>query len=73
VNKAFGTAIKFWAPSPWSTVVVYLLLSYLTWRILEQWPEGDLWTLGPPPPDPSLPFHLPAELTENPGKYSLRR
>ncbi|MDR3634085.1 MAG: metal-dependent hydrolase [Isosphaeraceae bacterium] len=73
VNKAFGTAIKFWAPSPWSTVAVYLLLSYLTWRILELWPEGDLWTLGPPPPEPSLPFHLPAKIGALHVPASLRR
>lgn len=73
VNKAFGTAMKFWAPSAWSTVAIYLLLSYLTWRILGQWPEGDLWTLGPPPPDPRMPFRLPAELGSVSSYRSLIR
>jgi hypothetical protein len=73
LNKAFGTAIKFWAPSAWSTVAVYLLLSYLTWRILDQWPEGDLWTLGPPPPEPRFPFELPFEVGSLTPPARLRR
>ena len=40
VNKAFGTAIKLWAPSPWSTLGMYGLLSYLAWRVVQVWPEG---------------------------------
>ncbi len=38
VNKAFGTAIKLWAPSPWSTLGMYGLLSYLTWIAIQRWP-----------------------------------
>jgi membrane-bound metal-dependent hydrolase YbcI (DUF457 family) len=55
VNKAFGTAIKFWAPSPWTTLAMYLLLSYLSWRVIEQWPE-DPALLADPVPSPRLPF-----------------
>ena len=73
LNKAFGTAIKLWAPSPWSTLAVYVLLSYLTWRILERWPEVDLWTLGPLPPEPRLPFEIPLEVGSVPRPASLRR
>jgi len=73
VNKAFGTAIKLWAPSPVSTVAIYLLLSYLIWRILERWPDGDLWTLGPLPPPPSLPDYFPSGLTALPSLDALRR
>ena len=52
VNKAFGTAIKFWAPNPWTTLAIYLLLSYLSWRIIEQWPENaSVLTAHPRPPD----------------------
>ncbi len=40
VNKAFGTALKFWAPSVWSTLAIYLLLYLLTWRVIHSWPEG---------------------------------
>jgi hypothetical protein len=58
VNKAFGTAIKLWAPSPWSTLGMYSLLSYLTWRVIQQWPEGPLM-IGPLPPPPEIPFPLP--------------
>ena len=38
VNKAFGTAIKLWAPSPWSTLAIYGLLSYLSWIAIQRWP-----------------------------------
>ena len=38
VNKAFGTAIKLWAPSPWSTLAMYGLLSYLAWLTIQRWP-----------------------------------
>jgi hypothetical protein len=38
VNKAFGTAIKLWAPSPWTTLAMYGLLSYLTWLAIQRWP-----------------------------------
>lgn len=38
VNKAFGTAIKLWAPSAWSTMVMYGLLSYLSWLAIQRWP-----------------------------------
>ncbi len=59
LNKAFGTAIKFWAPSPWSTLLIYLSLSYLAWRILDLWPESNPWSLTPLPPPPDLQLHLP--------------
>ncbi|CAN5859552.1 hypothetical protein BH23PLA1_BH23PLA1_34370 [soil metagenome] len=39
VNKAFGTALKLWSRSPWATLVAYALLAYLTWQLLEVWPE----------------------------------
>jgi len=39
VNKAFGTAIKLWAPSPWTTLAMYALLSYLTWLTIQRWPN----------------------------------
>jgi hypothetical protein len=58
VNKAFGTAIKFWAPSPWTTLAIYLLLSYLSWRIIEQWP-GDPRVLTARVPAPRMPFPAP--------------
>ena len=39
VNKAFGTAIKLWARSPWSTLAIYALLGYLTWLAIQRWPD----------------------------------
>ena len=58
VNKAFGTAIKFWAPNPWTTLAIYLLLSYLSWRVIEQWPENSS-LLTARIPAPQMPFSLP--------------
>ena len=42
LNKAFGTAIKFWAPSIWSTLAMYVLLSYLTREVVLRWPDDPL-------------------------------
>ena len=71
LNKAFGTAIKFWAPSPLTTVLIYALLSYLSWRIIETWPETPN-SLDPPIP-PRLPFSLPRDLSARALVPSLRR
>ena len=40
VNKAFGTALKLWAPNPWTTLAMYALLSYLTWMAIQRWPSN---------------------------------
>lgn len=56
VNKAFGTAIKFWAPSPWTTIGMYLLLSLLAYRIVQEWPD-DPYDFRPPSPPP-LPVNI---------------
>ena len=60
VNRAFGTAMKFWAPSAWSTIGIYALLSFLTWQIVQQWPE-DRQAFEPPPP-PAFPVQVVREL-----------
>jgi hypothetical protein len=65
VNKAFGTAIKFWAPSPWTTLAIYVLLSYLSWRVIEQWPAS-LAEFTRPVPAPRLPVPVPA-----PDRFSV--
>jgi membrane-bound metal-dependent hydrolase YbcI (DUF457 family) len=70
VNKAFGTAIKFWAPSAFTTFLMYAALSYLTWRIIETWPQ-DAYVFDPPPPPP-LPFRLP-QLTPANDLSAFRR
>ena len=57
VNKAFGTAIKLWAPSPWTTIGIYALLSYLSYRVIEVWPEGPFHLDTPDPP--TFPFKIP--------------
>jgi membrane-bound metal-dependent hydrolase YbcI (DUF457 family) len=57
VNRAFGTAMKFWAPSLTSTVGIYALLSLLLWRVLEVWPEGPiLASLNQQVPPPKMPY-----------------
>lgn len=60
LNKAFGTAIKFWAPSPWTTVGMYAVLSYLSWRVIQVWPEGP-FTYEPPIP-PRIPNLVPEQV-----------
>jgi hypothetical protein len=62
LNKAFGTAIKFWAPSPWTTLAMYALLSYLSCRVIEQWPATKA-ELTARVPAPRLPFPLPRQLS----------
>jgi hypothetical protein len=42
LNKAFGTAMKFWAPSVWSTLAMYAALSALTYQVIQQWPDDPL-------------------------------
>jgi membrane-bound metal-dependent hydrolase YbcI (DUF457 family) len=39
IKRSFGTAIKFWAPSPMATIGMYALLLYLAWRVLDRWPN----------------------------------
>src|SRR5262249_23974621 len=72
VNNAFGTAIKFWAPSPWTTLGMYALLSYLSWRVIEQWPGGpDALMAGLPAPRLPLPIPPPRHvlpLTRSPRR-----
>lgn len=63
LNKAFGTAIKFWAPSPWATLAMYALLSYLMWRVVQQWPSDPwTWQRVPAPNLPHLPVYPPDDI-----------
>lgn len=50
VNKAFGTALKLWAPSAWATLGVYALLSVLSWQVIQVWPDDPFRLTTPPPP-----------------------
>jgi hypothetical protein len=61
VNKAFGTAIKLWAPSGWATLGMYGLLSYLAWLVIQKWPDDPSLFAEPVPP-PALPFAVPDRL-----------
>lgn len=60
LNKAFGTAMKFWAPSPWTTIAMYGLLSYLSYRVLQKWPEKPFALEQPD--SPPFPFSIPDSL-----------
>ncbi len=42
LKKSFGTAMKFWAPSPWATLAMYALLSFLAWKVIQEWPDEPL-------------------------------
>ena len=43
IKRSFGTALKFWAPSPLATVTIYAILLYLVWRVLDRWPSQPLF------------------------------
>lgn len=62
LNKAFGTAMKFWAPSPWTTIAMYGLLSYLSYRVLQKWPEHP-FALDQPT-QPPFPISIPDTLDQ---------
>jgi membrane-bound metal-dependent hydrolase YbcI (DUF457 family) len=62
VNKAFGTAIKFWAPSPWSTLAIYAILAFLSWRVIDRWPQG-AFPYGDKVPPPRIPWPVPLPTT----------
>ncbi len=52
VKRSFGTAMKFWAPSLPATMAMYLLLSFLAYRVVEDWPDRTLAQVlaeAPPP------------------------
>jgi len=52
VKRSFGTAMKFWAPSLPATMAMYLLLSLLAYRVVEDWPDRTLAQVlaeSPPP------------------------
>jgi membrane-bound metal-dependent hydrolase YbcI (DUF457 family) len=60
VNRAFGSAMKFWAPSPWATLAIYGILSYLVWLVIQRWPDGPIrFEVIPDPVLPRLPTKLP--------------
>ncbi len=67
VNKAFGTALKFWSGSIPATLLAYLILSYLAWRVAEVWPDG------PPRLDRAVVRPAMPQLPEMPKPGRVRR
>ena len=62
VNRAFGSAIKFWAPSAFATLAIYGLLSFLSWRVVNEWPARS--SISNTPPAPVIPWKLPTRLQD---------
>jgi hypothetical protein len=56
LKRSFGTAVKLWAPSLFSTVASYLVLFYLSRIVLNVWPDRPLLeSMREPVPAPVLP------------------
>lgn len=76
VKRSFGTALKFWAPSLPATLAMYALLSYLTYRVIQEWPEGSLrQVLAEKVPKVTVPWPPPSaavEPTPSAGSARLR-
>ena len=57
IKSSFGTAIKFWAPSPFATIGMYLLLLLLSSKVIDRWPPTPILSekIGVPklPPIPA--------------------
>lgn len=69
IKKSFGTALKFWSSSIWSTLVIYVALVYLTTRVIDIWPAPGK---GMPPAlsRSTVAMELPTWLTD---PFSRRR
>lgn len=50
VNRAFGSALKFRAKSAGTTFAMYALLSYLSYRVILEWPPGPFRFVAPAAP-----------------------
>ena len=56
VKSSFGTALKFWARSAGSTLVIYVVLFLLVRQVIEIWPAGPaLQSLSERVPPPRFP------------------
>jgi len=53
IKRSFGTALKFWAASPWATAAMYAILAALAHRVIRSWPDGPFRLDAVPAP------HLP--------------
>jgi uncharacterized membrane protein YeaQ/YmgE (transglycosylase-associated protein family) len=67
VNKAFGTAMKFWSSSIVPTVVIYGILSFFSWRVIQVWPENPLAFETPEKPA-ALPLKVPDNVARAEGE-----
>ncbi|MDX2035298.1 MAG: metal-dependent hydrolase [Isosphaeraceae bacterium] len=65
VNKAFGSALKFWSDSPVSTIVVYLVLSLLCRHVTKVWPDEGLVPENLAAPAPAWPYPWPKSWIED--------
>ena len=62
VNKAFGTAIKFWAPSPWTTLGMYAPAELPDLARSSSTGPTTRSAFDPPAP-PAIPFHAPGPVS----------
>ncbi len=57
IKTSFGTALKFWAPSPLSTLAIYALLFYLVRQVVDTWPSESIPAVfSETVPTPNIPW-----------------
>ena len=57
IKRSFGTALKFWAPSLPATLGMYALLSFLTYKVVQDWPDESIReVLAETPPAMKIPW-----------------
>ena len=63
IKRSFGTAMKFWAPSLPATLAMYGLLSFLTFKVVQDWPDESIrQVLAEKPPAMKVPWEEVKEL-----------
>lgn len=57
IKRSFGTALKFWAPSLPATLAMYGLLSFLAYKVVQDWPDETIQqVLAEKPPELKVPW-----------------
>ena len=57
IKRSFGTAMKFWAPSFGATLGIYALLSFLAFKVVQEWPDETIrQVLAETPPTIKIPW-----------------
>lgn len=57
IKRSFGSALKFWAPSLPATLAIYGLLSFLSYKVVQDWPDRTLkQVLAEPAPPLRVPW-----------------